>query len=851
MDLMEYTSLLDFDETSRFLSALLKTVPSLEQVPEWDEMELPNDAVDTVPFYSPSFEVSTEDTRNNMGLFGKNPLSSTRLGSYSELLDLNFVASLEQSPNTTFLSPHTLPQDLLGKDPSAFQFSQLEFQPSAFDEGLDSSKEAVKVSVKTEPIANFPYDETAESDVSIKKESPNIHVKRCHDEDEPENDVKAEKKVRTSHRIVERNYRCNINSKINELRDAVPTLRIATGGTNLLIADLEGLVPASKLNKASILSKAIEYIEHVQKKNDTLQSKIERLQMLVGNASAASNQQSNTQMQQSASLKSQLDFLFDFSENNLPLIYDNDISAPANAALAYPMSNSRSRASNMFLGGLAVAMGSSFINDDSFRGLGAIPVGGLFQNSQIASQLIHTLRLVVLASGFVMIFEPLRQMIFSKKDKKSTSSHPLFLSWLLVSCGLLLPPPLAPEERNVICERLLGKRRTTFSQTLKDYALLSSSEVTFENCVLTVLTGSLLIKKSPSLSTVISMALKRRGSLLRNLEYSGSSDGLKQLAAMIKTLDGLHLFESDNLMQRFVNLSLQVPICTGINSGENEMTYVDFYLRNRSDLYGVLYSWRVVELIHELNVVYLEILSTSADDKNDGMKSLEEDLDKLEKYIGNNNPLKRQLLLLKGVISSKNVPNLMATIQADLRSYMDKLNAMYVEAEVTDDDSEFEEESESRSTVVMEGPNTLSYDIINNRSILYSLNIIDEEKFIALVSSAVMYYLKDDKNLDALKLLRLLEFKEASQPVTLFTITCFVKLVCAIIKSENEDKAQAESEEDKNLENLDPESCKVLESLIKLMRGWLNDNTKDCLTQQLRSDLSDLVVNKGLALNAI
>lgn len=853
MDLIEYNSLLDFDETSKFLSALLNTVPSLEQVPVWDEMDLPIDSVDTAPFYSPSFEVSTEDTRNNRSLFEKNPLPSTRLGSYSELLDLHFVASLDQSPNTTFLSPHTLPQDLIGKDPSAFHFSQPEYHPSAFEEDLDTfTKNPGSIdTVKKEPLDTLSYDVNAESDVSVKRDSPNIHLKRCHDDDEADNEVKAEKKVRTSHRIVERNYRCNINSKINELRDAVPTLRIASGETSLQIADLEGLVPAPKLNKASILSKAIEYIGHMQKKNDNLQSKIERLQMIVGNASATSNQKSDTQMQQSVSLRSQLDFLFNFSENNMPLLYDSEAGAPVNAAQAYPMSTSRSRSSNMFLGGLAVALGSSFITDDNFRGLGAFPMGSIFTRLPIANQLINTLRLLVMASGFAMMFEPLRQIFFSKKDKKDTTSHPLIFKWLLITCGLQLPPPLCPEDRKAICDRLLGIKKTCFFQALKDYALVSTSEITFENCVLTVLIGSLLVKQFPSLAAFITMALKRRGSLLSNLEYSGSNDSLKQLAAMIKTLDGLRLFESDNLLQRFVNLSFQVPIGTNISSGENEMTYVDFYLRNRSNIYGVLYSWRVIELMHELNIVYLELLSTSTDDKNEATKNLAQDIDKLENFIGGNSSLKRHLLLLKSLISAQCVPSLINSIQVDLRSYVNKLNAIYEDSEPTDDDSEFEEES--KSTVLIEEHCSLSKEINDNRSILYSLNIVDEEKVIALLSSAVVYYLNGDQKSNLLQLLRLIKFKRADQPVTLLTITCFVKLLSSIIKSENEDKATEEFEDIKGTSdsNIDSESCEVLESLAKLARGWLNDSSKDCLTQQLRSDLSDLIVSKSLALNAM
>ena len=66
--------------------------------------------------------------------------------------------------------------------------------------------------------------------------------------------------------MIEKKYRTNINTKILALRDAVPALRIAAGCDDVSIADLEGLTPASKLNKASVLTKATEYIKHLESK---------------------------------------------------------------------------------------------------------------------------------------------------------------------------------------------------------------------------------------------------------------------------------------------------------------------------------------------------------------------------------------------------------------------------------------------------------------------------------------------------------------------------------------------------------------------------------------------------------
>ncbi|EXJ64023.1 hypothetical protein A1O7_00358 [Cladophialophora yegresii CBS 114405] len=96
------------------------------------------------------------------------------------------------------------------------------------------------------------------------------------------------------HNIIEKRYRANLNEKIAELRDSVPSLRLAqkskirdiTGDSDE--DDLDGLTPSNKLNKASILTKAVEYIRHLEfrtkrleEENNALKDRLETLDKVI------------------------------------------------------------------------------------------------------------------------------------------------------------------------------------------------------------------------------------------------------------------------------------------------------------------------------------------------------------------------------------------------------------------------------------------------------------------------------------------------------------------------------------------------------------------------------------------
>lgn len=97
------------------------------------------------------------------------------------------------------------------------------------------------------------------------------------------------------HNVIEKRYRANLNEKIAELRDSVPSLRSikkpkARDGDNADSddEDLDGLAPSNKLNKASILTKAVEYIRHLEfrtkrleDENKALKERLETLDRVI------------------------------------------------------------------------------------------------------------------------------------------------------------------------------------------------------------------------------------------------------------------------------------------------------------------------------------------------------------------------------------------------------------------------------------------------------------------------------------------------------------------------------------------------------------------------------------------
>ncbi|GJC85550.1 transcription factor CPH2 [Colletotrichum liriopes] len=142
-------------------------------------------------------------------------------------------------------------------------------------------------SQRTSPRNNDLKRKSSASSASSRSASPEPPARR----------TKHSEPSKNPHNMIEKRYRVNINEKIVALRDAVPSLRCVVQQTENpqaaaaesdepfdVVEELGGLMPARKLNKATILSKATEYITHLEKKNGQLWKENQELEKRLAEA---------------------------------------------------------------------------------------------------------------------------------------------------------------------------------------------------------------------------------------------------------------------------------------------------------------------------------------------------------------------------------------------------------------------------------------------------------------------------------------------------------------------------------------------------------------------------------------
>lgn len=706
---------------------------------------------------------------------------------------------------------------------------------------------------------------------------------------------KTQKKDKTSHNMIEKKYRTNINSKILALRDAVPSLRVAAGSKDVSLADLDGLTPASKLNKASVLTKATEYIKHLERRNKILKDQNIQLQKLIQEAnlhpngyrhiqSVPPNMQQQlpppqpgtfgyvpSQANEQGFNSSPIQQSYSSSSNDNNFAYSAGTEAyeippqigPQGFQMVPPQQQHQQHygqqkglGNKLLMGSMAAIMGTSLFGGDNgdFKGLSAIPMMSLvlplavLHPSPMTVQLWHFLKIIVVLASLTNVIMPyIKSLTSAKKADRSNidtkddenSNLVILKNWLLCRLGLSLPICLSEGKKQQILLKLSGE--TVDKDLLYDYIQLSSSEVKFENCFLTLLVGKMLVAQKPWTSKFIDRQLSVTASLMLNLEYRGDNESLRRLSTLVKDVDGLGLFGADYLVKRLMNLSKNININTDINDGQNHLKYIEVYHEElssqSSSYYNLVLNWRILDIIHLLNLSYLKTISVG-----ESTETLIADLKKLKNLLDNDSALYNYYSMFFTIVNCENSPELMRDLHSHVVKLLESFRLIREGQDLTDHeimDTDDERDTSEEDYEVVDG---FKPTINEQKTLITSFNMVNAEQFIVLTCSTCMKYYRDGKYSEALKLLKhiknvSLKSSESDLPsLSFIAFTALVSLVNEIVVD--------------NKMELDEASESILDGTIKLLREWL-DESSSFMNVDLRNSLLDLVVKKGMVLNGI
>jgi len=132
--------------------------------------------------------------------------------------------------------------------------------------------------------SNSPWD-VVEHDVGTKRPTT-MRARKQHRSENSRAKVPTCPKRQNLHNLIEKRYRNNLNSKIQTLRDSIPSLRSATTddeeGEDGMDSDAAAEIrKVQKCNKGVILEKAIGYIAELEKEVESLSKENARLQLMI------------------------------------------------------------------------------------------------------------------------------------------------------------------------------------------------------------------------------------------------------------------------------------------------------------------------------------------------------------------------------------------------------------------------------------------------------------------------------------------------------------------------------------------------------------------------------------------
>ncbi|ETS78193.1 hypothetical protein PFICI_10255 [Pestalotiopsis fici W106-1] len=237
--------------------------------PSWDfnpYNDSPSFTYDSTPLFSEDWkqiqqpQQQQQPESNELSIKEQPSQASITPPSTSDFLppDVNGLPyPLQTQPAVPAMAMNTLTESQRRKLQSIAMPAHLQYQSPKSEPSPESASKSASMS---------PSDGGSKSNCRKRKSS-------VEDDDEDDDDLDGPHPVKkTAHNMIEKRYRTNLNDKIAALRDSVPSLRIMSKSsrgedTTADREELHGLTPAHKLNKATVLSKATEYIRHLEKRN--------------------------------------------------------------------------------------------------------------------------------------------------------------------------------------------------------------------------------------------------------------------------------------------------------------------------------------------------------------------------------------------------------------------------------------------------------------------------------------------------------------------------------------------------------------------------------------------------------
>lgn len=681
--------------------------------------------------------------------------------------------------------------------------------------------------------------------------------------------ISKPKKNKATHNVIEKKYRTNINTKITSLRDAVPSLRMAAGDANTTINDLDGLSPAAKVNKAIVLTKATEYIKHLERKNALLVRENQQMKQYLGSLPAHQQHQPQPQQfypqfnmpQQQFSPQGSSDSQFQ------PANYNGQQVPIANVQQPYQMG----LPGKVLMGGMATMVGQNLFNggDYDYRGLSAFPIMG----NPLFIKFFHMIQFLFVSLSVVYLISPaLFQKSSGLKDKKtkiaSVEWYELIKELVFIQIGSRKKRTAAQGEvDSIINQALLSENKSSFFTLSHLLLRLFTYETTFEASF-----GKLVVTKLLSTYSDLTSILSLNSLIASSLSEIGnqkvSDANCRYFYKEFKTFSA----KNSEAFKRLLNIVVGLPISTNCERGIEDKGYF-LVLRDERVIFDyktLLISLRANEVFREVLLEYInltfnqeEIEKLDNDELKESKKELWNKLSLAENLAPARSIVDIRIKLFKSILNEKYVDSVLQLVSEESKALTAtrKLNGEVVETseessklpspsaedskdeetneDVTDegiyDSDEFFEESDIEEEPVSKPePSTTTSSKINPKF----ESLLSQDLFNALVSSSILKYAHANQHEQVTKLLKHLKFNGES-----LTLLSFISLYKLIQKYPKDWLNGREGE--------------VLENLVARLRVWVGDSNNVNFNDlkevglHLKREISDNLVGIGKSFNEL